>query len=311
MRVIGAEDDQEVVIGQVIDIGLASSGDILVFDSEDHDIKVFASDGEYVRSIGRKGQGPGEFEFTPFALSISEEGWFIAPDGRTIHLYDASGDSYQLREEFNVENTTRDACILNGNIYLQGFTAERPGQSVHVYSRDGEHIRSFGPTYQSENSHVRQSLSSGDIACDRATNRIVLAFHYIPLVYGFTPEGVLEWVSRIHPFDGVPVKQTGERSLTHMWGTPGGDVIQTLTDLPGASVAVQREHIGIDLERDQYYTYWISSTDGTGQYIGDSVVGSIHEATRQHLFSGPNAPFPRVEMYSVEDVGWHASTTAE
>ncbi|MFO7732885.1 MAG: 6-bladed beta-propeller [Candidatus Aminicenantes bacterium] len=52
-------------------------GMILVADAQDCAIKVFAEDGSFVRSIGRKGAGPGEFSF-PSGVCVSGGRIFVA-----------------------------------------------------------------------------------------------------------------------------------------------------------------------------------------------------------------------------------------
>jgi len=296
-------NQKENIIGRIDDAIIDNVNNTLVLDSEEYEIKVYNENGRLLKSIGRRGAGPGEFE-SPESLSMSKGGWFIATDRNTrIQLYEPSREGYERIGSFAVGFTPEDACILNGEIYLQGFRSEHPTQSVHVYSREGNHLRSFGPVYESENVSIRYRLSSGDIACDRSTNRIIAAFELMPLIYGYTPEGTLQWTSRIRPFDPVPVEQTGRTSLKYKFGTPGGDVIQNLSDLPGPGLIVQRERVGVDVE-GLWFSYWVSSKDGKGRYIGESITGSVHYATHEQLLAGPNVPFPRVEIYSVDGVDW-------
>jgi len=59
-------------------ITIDSEGNICIFDSQDISIKVFSPDGTFVKSIGRQGEGPGEFQ------SIGPMKFF--PDGRLLVL---------------------------------------------------------------------------------------------------------------------------------------------------------------------------------------------------------------------------------
>jgi hypothetical protein len=58
----GGDVPEEAMLYQPSDILVDSQGDIYVSDYRDAVIKVFTGDGGYARTIGRKGEGPGEFQ---------------------------------------------------------------------------------------------------------------------------------------------------------------------------------------------------------------------------------------------------------
>ncbi len=53
--------DSNYVFGTIADVALTPEGLIAVLDMQQHSIKLFSTEGEFVREIGRKGNGPGEF----------------------------------------------------------------------------------------------------------------------------------------------------------------------------------------------------------------------------------------------------------
>jgi hypothetical protein len=57
---IGGEDDEEI-FGVIADIIADDEGNIYMLDAQLNEIKVYSEDGEYLRTIGREGEGPGEF----------------------------------------------------------------------------------------------------------------------------------------------------------------------------------------------------------------------------------------------------------
>jgi len=71
---IGGETDADGeffgVLGQITADG---DGNVYLLDSQLHEVKIFSRDGEYVRTIGHEGEGPGEFR-RPSDL-------FLTPDG--------------------------------------------------------------------------------------------------------------------------------------------------------------------------------------------------------------------------------------
>jgi len=49
-------------MADIISITRLSNGDVAVASIGTNDIRIFASSGRYVRTVGRAGRGPGEFE---------------------------------------------------------------------------------------------------------------------------------------------------------------------------------------------------------------------------------------------------------
>jgi hypothetical protein len=57
---IGGEDDEEI-FGVIVDIIADDEGNFYLLDAQLNEIKVYSADGEFLRTIGREGEGPGEF----------------------------------------------------------------------------------------------------------------------------------------------------------------------------------------------------------------------------------------------------------
>ena len=68
---IGGPDAQgDDVFSQARQVVADDAGTMYVLDEQASDVKVFDASGKYLRTIGRKGQGPGELEF-PMTLSLN------------------------------------------------------------------------------------------------------------------------------------------------------------------------------------------------------------------------------------------------
>jgi hypothetical protein len=67
----GAKAQGDYAFGQVRTFAVDDAGSIYVLDTQSAHVKVFDKSGKYVRTIGRKGQGPGELD-GPRMLSINK-----------------------------------------------------------------------------------------------------------------------------------------------------------------------------------------------------------------------------------------------
>ncbi len=74
----GLEGREGAILNQPFDLNVGRDGTIYVVDWGDTTIKVYDGAGKHVRNIGRRGQGPGEYE-RPFWV-------VVASDGRVIVL---------------------------------------------------------------------------------------------------------------------------------------------------------------------------------------------------------------------------------
>ena len=72
-RVGGDSDAEEDLFGVISDIDIDASGDVYLLDSQLSEVKVYSKDGEYLRSMGREGEGPGEFR-RPSAMFFTDDG---------------------------------------------------------------------------------------------------------------------------------------------------------------------------------------------------------------------------------------------
>jgi hypothetical protein len=67
-------DDEDVIFGVVRQIDVDDAGNVYLLDVQLNQVHVFDRDGNFLREIGREGEGPGEFR-RPSSM-------FIMPDGR-------------------------------------------------------------------------------------------------------------------------------------------------------------------------------------------------------------------------------------
>jgi hypothetical protein len=85
-----AEGAEEYMFIRLRGLFIDDQGSIYTLDQRKPRIDVFDRDGRHVRSIGRKGQGPGEFQ-TPFFIAHSPSGEILVGEMARLSFFDRSG----------------------------------------------------------------------------------------------------------------------------------------------------------------------------------------------------------------------------
>lgn len=93
LRIGVADGAEEYMLGDVADIVLARDGSIYVLDRQVPAVRHYDAQGKFLRTIGRSGQGPGEFR-SASGLALTKDGRLLLWDTGNwrINVYSATGD---------------------------------------------------------------------------------------------------------------------------------------------------------------------------------------------------------------------------
>ena len=88
-----AERREEYMFQRVIDVEVDEDERIYILDSKESHIKVFNKMGEYIKAIGKKGQGPGEMR-RPTSLQVTSQNEIVVNDSaaRKLHFFTLDGN---------------------------------------------------------------------------------------------------------------------------------------------------------------------------------------------------------------------------
>jgi hypothetical protein len=132
---IGSVEDENTLFYRLGEIVVDSQNNIYVMDSGNHRIQKFDKDGNYLQTIGRKGEGPGEF-MRPFRIFLDEQGNIYVSEIRKLNLFDSKGNY--------IKSFVLPTFIMGftagpeGNIIGHGFISSEKAQNFGVMILDSE-----------------------------------------------------------------------------------------------------------------------------------------------------------------------------
>ncbi len=114
----GPKAEGEHVFGRILTFVVDEEGSIYVLDQKDSHIKAFDGSGRYLRTIGRKGQGPGEL-FMPMTLSLNRTTGDLAvlQLSRRISYFKTDG-TFLRQQPLKDVMALRGQVDSRGNIYV-------------------------------------------------------------------------------------------------------------------------------------------------------------------------------------------------
>jgi hypothetical protein len=123
-----------------------------VRNARDHEVIVYDTDGSVLRTIGRGGDGPGEFRSVADLYIDANDTLYLAhaDDGR-VSLFDSAGvfqRSFRL-DPMPTPPYNRIVGLWNGGLLLNAYYSPSrlsvSSDPLHRFSPDGERVRAFGP----------------------------------------------------------------------------------------------------------------------------------------------------------------------
>jgi len=206
VRTIGEmeSDDDAVIFFMPSDIAFDGQGNVYVLDTGNHRIQKFDPDGRYLTTIGREGQGPGEFQY-PQALTIDSEGYLYVSDSgnRKIHVLKSDGFEHktiQMTDQnpgtIRIDGSGRMVMGGGGGMMLIGPGGmdenQELGKLLSVLGPEGEIVQEFGDKLDYKDFLMNRMGNSFHFALDKDGYAYV-AFDYQNRIDKYSPEGKLLW----------------------------------------------------------------------------------------------------------------------
>jgi len=138
--VIGGEDvDENYMFRRVSDIEVDEEGNIYVLDSRECRIQIYDKDGKYLKTIGRKGEGPGEFHQAS-SMYLDPEGNLYVNEFRKIHIFKKNG---VFKKTIILKSSLSNFGVTKkGSIFGHSYTSTEEGRTMDIMIMDSEGKRS-------------------------------------------------------------------------------------------------------------------------------------------------------------------------
>ena len=118
--------EENFIMYNIGDVGRDNDGNIYILDSGDCRIQRFDSQGNYITTIGRKGEGPGEFK-SPDNLNLDHEGRIYVSDGRKFIIFIKTGKEIRRFSIDRIRGAGSRCRILPGNKLIFGGSFQEFG----------------------------------------------------------------------------------------------------------------------------------------------------------------------------------------
>ena len=87
----GREGEGSSAFGDIAGVGVLGNGRIVVADARANEIRIFERSGTLVRSVGRSGRGPGEFDRILWSLHVHQDRILATDNSGRAHLFSGTG----------------------------------------------------------------------------------------------------------------------------------------------------------------------------------------------------------------------------
>jgi hypothetical protein len=199
-------EDENFVFARPVSVVVDESGRIYVLDSQEGRIQKYDKDGKYLATLGRKGQGPGEFQ-VPSGLALDLDGSLIvsdlrnrtkvwlSPEGRYLKSVDLSAPMIPLPAGGFLAGLPLVGMRVSSSGGAMGAPVQENSMAkklLRVLDASMKTIREFADPVAKEDDMSSQAYNRFRFALD-GLNHVVLAFGSQNRIEKYSLDGRLLW----------------------------------------------------------------------------------------------------------------------
>jgi hypothetical protein len=316
-----ADGSEEYMLGEIADIAIARDGSIYALDRQVPAIRHYDARGKFVRNIGRRGEGPGEFR-SMSGIALARDGRLLLWDTGNwrINVYSPAGD---VLPQITTPSGTSGGSTATYSRALMVDTAGRLVTRKTIFSRDMMNRPTVWLRFAPNGTFidtVTAPVSPYEVATVTATSGPASRSNNVP----FSPKRLLAMSPFGYMIAGFPNRYAFE---IHQAGRP---VVSVRRDVKAEPVSrAERSEARQQIEDDMRKTdpnwswngpdipatkplyhdlqvaldgrIWVAVIPEVSMRVGSSSSGggSIGPATNRPRVEGPPPPTPRPALYDV------------
>ena len=282
MDTIGVlEGPRHYMFGEIVDAKINSKGELFVLDGEHRELFVYTSTGDYITTIGRPGDGPGEFAYPQDMHIDDNDDIYVADRRNTISVFRPTSATYTLATTISLGFSPESICVTDNTVLVAGPWIEQDSNPIHALDigNNYKYVDSFGISYRDDIIWIRLSLSVGLLSC-RANSSITYAQQRFSSITGFGPSRFeYMWTSALADFTPATIETvTDDRGLPGlMYGGPHERSHFTIGNVHFDSTSHLIVQLGERIPTREVgdgfriSTYLVNGRSGMGVYIGDDL----------------------------------------
>jgi hypothetical protein len=197
------EEDENKFFNTPSSVAIDGNNWVYISDWHDHCIKVFDNSGRYLRTLGRKGQGPGDL-YGPKQIVITPERDLLVFEsgGLRFQWFSSEGKSKQI---LKYKNTVDWMSVTAGNsiALYDSYKSFMHKTLISIIDKNGKVLKEFGRYNDKAKNYI--DAESLKFSIDQYNN-IYAANMGVPVIRKYTPEGKLQLVITFETPLEIPVE---------------------------------------------------------------------------------------------------------
>ena len=201
---IGAEGDEDYLLADPLNVTTDNNHNIYISDRQDYCIKVYDKQGRFVRRIGQKGQGPGEFMQLEYGIDISPDNkLMVSQEYQAMHnkisIFELNGE---FTHSFNITDIGVEYIVVGdkGKLFctrrirtynpeMMKYLNEEYQYEVYVYDLNGKLLDRFCDLEDLGQISGRDYYSEWAYLSEFSNGNLGIAFQYPYLVKIHSKDG--------------------------------------------------------------------------------------------------------------------------
>lgn len=269
------EQPEQQVFGTIDRVLITPDSQLLVLDSKAMQARLFSLAGQYDTTLGRPGEGPGDFSSPRTAALDSAGRLYIGDLGRRVQVFLPAGHGYTLDTVLQTGISPKSMCVLHDRLIVQGVTLGDTN-SLHIFDLRGRPLASGAPLYHLRSPIINYTVSEARIACDSTSDVIVLASPLLGEVRGYHLDLTLAWRTKLAGYRSAVVRELPDEGFGVTFPPDGYNRMESLVALPGGRSLAQVSFItDADLKSGatpaRVQSVLLDDRDGAGAVIADTL----------------------------------------